>query len=66
MVLLKKTLAAELDELIDLERRMSAANCGLYSAWHCQHAPAVGVAEPLRLVTEAFRLQTRTTGPMLE
>lgn len=46
-VLLEKPPAASLGEIDDLERRAKAAGCGLYAAWHSQHAAAVPEAARL-------------------
>lgn len=68
-VLLEKPPAADLDELIDLENHAAAAGCGLYAAWHCQHAPAIGVAarliasSPIRHMRIVWREDVRKWHP---
>jgi predicted dehydrogenase len=46
-VLLEKPPATTLGELDALEHAAASARCGLYAAWHSQHAPAVPIARSL-------------------
>lgn len=46
-VLLEKPPAATLGEIDDLQQRSRHAGCGLYAAWHSQHAAAVPEAARL-------------------
>ena len=46
-VILEKPPAGTLGEIDDLERKAQIARCGLYAAWHSQHAAAVQDARRL-------------------